>query len=148
MPTLTIPTAESLQPLRRQLRCSFPQLDQVFPDCIAEAQALLSPAGITDYLEGASLICRIGRGFEPVLVYLEELPQVAADLGEQTLGLVSRTVWTISRSPNGKAILPFLQSIAEVSRRPGDHLHCPHPPPAGSLAQGLFHRYRGGLPRR
>jgi nitric oxide reductase NorD protein len=117
MPTLTIPTAESLQPLRRQLRCSFPQLDQVFPDCIAEAQALLSPAGITDYLEGASLICRIGRGFEPVLVYLEELPQVAADLGEQTLGLVSRTVWTISRSPNGKAILPFLQSIAAVSRR-------------------------------
>jgi nitric oxide reductase NorD protein len=117
MPTLTIPTAESLQPLRRQLRCSFPQLDQVFPDCIAEAQALLSPAGINDYLEGASLICRIGRGFEPVLVYLEELPQVAADLGEQTLGLVSQTVWKISRSPNGKAILPFLQSIAAVSRR-------------------------------
>ncbi len=114
---LTIPAAESLQPLRRQLRCSFPQLDQVFPDCIAEAQALLSPAGINDYLEGASLICRIGRGFEPVLVYLEELPQVAAELGEQTLGLVSQTVWTISRSPNGKAILPFLQSIAAVSRR-------------------------------
>ena len=111
--------AEVLQPYRQQLRCNFPQLDQVFPDLMSEAQTLLSEAGIKDYLEGASLICRIGRGFEPVLVYLEEMPHVAADLGEGTLKLVSQTVWTISRSPNGKAILPFLQSIAEASRRLG-----------------------------
>ncbi|MBK5965613.1 hypothetical protein CCR95_16350 [Thiocystis minor] len=108
---------ETLAPLRQQLRCNFPQLDQVFPDCMTEAQILLSETGIRDYLEGASLICRIGRGFEPVLVYLEEMPRVAAELGEETLTLVSQTVWKISRSPNGKTILPFLQSIAEASRR-------------------------------
>ncbi len=119
MPVLAPPPSETLVPLRQQLRCNFPQLDQVFPDCMAEAQALLSETGIKDYLEGASLICRIGRGFEPVLVYLEEMPQVAADLGEETLSLVSQTVWKISRSPNGKAILPFLQSIAEAARRLG-----------------------------
>ena len=117
MTVLAPPAPETLVPLRQQLRCNFPQLDQVFPDCIAEAQTRLSEAGIKDYLEGASLICRIGRGFEPVLVYLEEMPQVAADLGEETLGLISQTVWKISRSPNGKAILPFLQSIAEAARR-------------------------------
>jgi len=118
--SLPVPLApEVLRPYREQLRCNFPQLDQVFPDLMAEAQTLLSAAGIRDYLDGASLICRIGRGFEPVLVYLEELPQVAAALGEQTLGLVSQTVWKMSRSPNGKAILPFLQSIAEASRRLG-----------------------------
>ena len=61
----------------------------------------------------------IGRGFEPVLVYLEEMPQVAAQLGEETLSLVSGTVWKISRSPNGKIILPFLQSIAEAAQRLG-----------------------------
>ena len=104
---------------RAQLRCNYPQLDQVFADCMAEARVRLTEAGIKDYLDGASLICRIGRGFEPVLVYLEKMPQVAADLGEGTLGLVSRTVWTMSRSPNGKAILPFLQSIAEAARRLG-----------------------------
>ncbi len=117
MPALAPPLPETLVSLRQQLRCNFPQLDQVFPDCMAEAQARLSEAGIEDYLEGASLICRIGRGFEPVLVYLEEMPQVAADLGEETLGLISQTVWKISRSPNGKAILPFLQSVAEAARR-------------------------------
>jgi hypothetical protein len=123
MPALLPLTAEALQPYRQQLRCNFPQLDQVFPDCMAEAQLLLSETGIRDYLEGASLICRIGRGFEPVLVYLEEMPRVASDLGEETLALISQAVWKISRSPNGKAILPFLQSIAEASRRlPGAEL--------------------------
>ena len=118
--SVPVPLApEVLLPYREQLRCNFPQLDQVFPDLMAEAKTLLSAAGIKDYLDGASLICRIGRGFEPVLVYLEELPHVAAALGERTLSLVSQTVWKMSRSPNGKAILPFLQSIAEASRRLG-----------------------------
>ncbi|OGT88090.1 MAG: hypothetical protein A2286_09965, partial [Gammaproteobacteria bacterium RIFOXYA12_FULL_61_12] len=88
-------------------------------DCIAEAVALLSPQGVKDYLDGASLICRIGRGFEPVLIYLEEMPQVASQLGEGTLELVSRTVWRLSRGTNGKAIPHFLQTIAEAARRLG-----------------------------
>ena len=82
-----LPTAALLS-YRQQLHCNFPQLDQVFPDCMAEAETRLSAAGVKDYLDGASLICRIGRGFEPVLVYLEEMPRVAADLGEETLALV------------------------------------------------------------
>ncbi len=110
---------EELQAYRKELICNFGQLEEVFPDCMEEAAALLSPQSIKDYLEGASLICMIGRGFEPVLVYLEEMPQVASQLGESTLSLVSKTVWSISRSPNGKAIPPLLQTIAEAARRLG-----------------------------
>ncbi len=104
---------------REQLSCSFPELEEVFGDCMEEAAALLTAEGIKSYLDGASLICMIGRGFEPVLVYLEEMPQVAARLDESTLSRVSQSVWQISRSPNGKAILPFLQSLAEAARRLG-----------------------------
>ncbi|MES9904983.1 MAG: VWA domain-containing protein, partial [Sedimenticola sp.] len=78
---------------------------------------VLSPAGIKDYLDGASLICMIGRGFEPVLVYLEEMPQMAVILGEQALAHVSQSVWKISRSPNGKSILDFMQALPEAARR-------------------------------
>ncbi len=113
------PSNPDLQLYRDQLKCSFGQLDQVFDDCMQEALAVLSATGVKDYLEGASLICMIGRGFEPVLVYLEEMPQVAAKLGESTLSLVSQTVWKLSRSPNGKAIPPFLQTIAQAGRRLG-----------------------------
>jgi nitric oxide reductase NorD protein len=108
-----------IQAYREELRCGFKDLDEVFADCMAGAVAQLSPQGIKDYLEGASLICMIGRGFEPVLVYLEEMPQVAARLGEGTLSLVSQAVWKVSRSPNGKAIPPFVQTIGEAARRLG-----------------------------
>lgn len=110
---------EKLEAYRQQLKCSFKQLDDLFEDCMVEASASLSQQGIKDYLEGASQVCMIGRGFEPVLVYLEEMPQVALKLGENTLSLVSKAVWEFSRSPNGKAIPPFLNSIAEAARRLG-----------------------------
>ncbi|GMR07301.1 MAG: hypothetical protein BMS9Abin26_0303 [Gammaproteobacteria bacterium] len=117
---------EELQVYRDTLKCSFKDLDAVFEDCMSEALSLLSEQGVKDYLQGASLVCMIGRGFEPVLVYLEEMPQVAKQLGEATLSLVSQTVWEISRSPNGKAIPPFLQTIAEAARRLGSEEQLRH----------------------
>ena len=115
---MTISEVE-IQQFRAQLSCSFKDLDAFFTPCITEAAARLSPAGIKDYLDGASLICMIGRGFEPVLVYLEEMPQVATRLGEPALSLVSQSVWKISRTPNGVAIPPFLQTIGAAARRLG-----------------------------
>jgi len=110
---------EQLQFFRERLSCGFRDLDEFFPHCMDEALKVLSPQGLKDYLDGAGLICKIGRGFEPVLVYLEEMPEVAARLGESTLNLVSQAVWKMSRTPNGKAIPPFLQTIGEASRRLG-----------------------------
>ncbi|RLJ19274.1 hypothetical protein DJ030_09610 [bacterium endosymbiont of Escarpia laminata] len=111
--------SDQLEQYRDQLSCGFEQLDPIFGDCMEEALALLSEQGIDDYLEGASMACKIGRGVEPVIIYLEEMPQVAAQVGEAALSLVSKTVWRISRTPNGKSILPFLQVLAEASRRLG-----------------------------
>ena len=108
-----------MQGFRDQLKCGFKDLDDVFVDCMSGALGVLSNDGIKDYLKGASLICMIGRGFEPVLVYLEEMPGIAKQLGEETLSMVSQTVWDMSRTPNGKAIPPFLNTIAEAARRLG-----------------------------
>ncbi len=111
--------SEQLAIYREELTCSFEQIDTVFGDCMVDALARLSVHGIKDYLEGASLICMIGRGVEPVLDYLQEMPLVAERLGEGTLSLVSKTVWSMSRSPNGNSIPPFLQTVAESARRLG-----------------------------
>ncbi|MCW8956224.1 MAG: VWA domain-containing protein, partial [Gammaproteobacteria bacterium] len=75
--------------------------------------------GVEDYLSGASLVCMIGRGFEPVLVYLEEMPDMAHKLGEPILEIISQCVWKMSRTPNGKSIPPFMQCLPEASRRLG-----------------------------
>jgi len=110
---------EEMQIYRDQLKCGFKQLDDVFTDCMEEAQAVFSEQGMADYLSGASLVCMIGRGFEPVLIYLEEMPQIVQHTDESMVKIISQCVWDFSRTPNGKSILPFLQSIPEAARRLG-----------------------------
>jgi hypothetical protein len=102
---------------RAALKCNFPQLEDVFDDCMDEAVKSLSEDGINAYLEGASLVCMIGRGFEPVLVYLEEVPQICREVGEQAAEQIAQSVWEISRTPNGVSILPFLQALPSAARR-------------------------------
>jgi len=109
-------TAE-MQAFRDKLKCGFKDLDDVFVDCMTGARARLSDDAVEDYLKGASLICMIGRGFEPVLIYLEEMPEIAQRLGEETLSMISEMVWHMSRTPNGNSIPPFLNTIAETARR-------------------------------
>jgi len=103
-----------LQAYREKLKCSFPQIEDCFEDYIKDALNGLSNDGIDKYLKGASLVCMIGRGWEPVLVYLEEMPGIARSLGEPMLEIVSKAVWEMSRTPNGNSIPPFMQYLPEA----------------------------------
>ncbi len=108
-----------LRAWRDKLKCSFEEIEDCFEDYIQDALRNLSNKGVENYLSGASLICMIGRGWEPVMIYLEEMPQMAHRLGEPILEIVSKCVWDMSRTPNGKAIPPFMQCLPEASRRLG-----------------------------
>lgn len=101
---------------RQQLQCNFARVQAVFDDCMADARKHLSAAGIHAYIEGANAIHRTGRGEEPVLVYLEEMPQVAAQLGEDVIEEVVEFTRKLAKSPNSKAVKPFLQSLAAAAR--------------------------------
>jgi uncharacterized protein YegL len=113
------PTESRYAEYRPTLKCNFPQLEDVFDDCMDEAIASFSNKGLKAYLDGASLVCMMGRGFEPVLVYMEETPQIARLLGEEIAEEIAQHVWKISRTPNGVSILAFLQSLPEAARRLG-----------------------------
>lgn len=108
-----------LQVYRKKLKCSFPQIEDCFEDYVRDALNGLTNEGIEKYLKGASLVCMIGRGWEPVLVYLEKMPSIARRLGEPMLEIVSSAVWEMSRTPNGNSIPPFMQYLPEASRRLG-----------------------------
>jgi fructose-specific component phosphotransferase system IIB-like protein len=108
-----------LQVFRDQLKCSFELIDDVFEDCILDAQRRLSNQGVKDYLAGASLVCMIGRGVEPVLQYMEVIPELAQRLGEEVIKHVSDSIWEVSRTPNGVAIPPFMATLQEAGRRLG-----------------------------
>ena len=84
----------------KKIECNFPRVLAVLEDCMVDAEKHLSPAGIEAYIEGACAIYKTGRGEEPVLVYLEETVQVAAQLGE---GVISE-------------IVEFTRKLAKIDR--------------------------------
>ncbi|MEW6678082.1 MAG: VWA domain-containing protein [Pseudomonadota bacterium] len=101
-----------------QLDTRFKQVENVFEDVMAEALAVLSREELPHYLEAARLLGKLGRGVEPMLVFLEEWPGVVSALGkEATLPDVMAFVMKMQKSPNGKAIAPFIQTLAPVARR-------------------------------
>ena len=102
---------------RTQLDTRFPQVDAVFESCMVEASRVLTPEGMEAYLQYARFLGKMGRGVEPLLMFLAEWPAVARTLGEDALPAISATIHTLWKSPNGKAINPFLQSLPAVARR-------------------------------
>jgi hypothetical protein len=106
-----------LSALRAQLDCAFSEVDFVFADCMVEAQALLSASALNAYIDSARFLGKMGRGAEPLLIFLQTWPQVASFAGESALPAVMQAVRGINQSPNGRAIAPFLQSLPAVARR-------------------------------
>ncbi len=107
----------SVADLRARLGNTFPAVDAVFDDCAAEAMRLLPPEGVEAWLEAARFLGGLGRGAEPMLVYLEEAPIVADLLGVEALERLKAFAYRISRTPNSGAIVPFLQTAATAARR-------------------------------
>ncbi|MCL5059978.1 MAG: VWA domain-containing protein [Candidatus Thermoplasmatota archaeon] len=102
---------------RKQLDTRFPQVEAVFDDVMAEALAVLTREGIDAYLEAARVIGKLGRGVEPMLAFMEEWPSTANAVGESALPAVMALIQRMQKSPNGRAIAPFLQTLAPVARR-------------------------------
>ncbi len=100
-----------------KLDTRFPQVEEVFEDCMAEALAVLTREGLDAYLDAARVLGKLGRGVEPMLAFMEEWPSVAKAVGEGALPSVMTLVQRMQKSPNGRAIAPFLQTLAPVARR-------------------------------
>lgn len=101
----------------KQLDNRFPRVMEVFDECMSDAFKVLTNDGIKQYLESASFLGRIGRGEEPILIFLGEWPGVAKSLGESALPPIMGCIHKLFKSPNGKAIVPFLQVLPAVARR-------------------------------
>jgi len=101
----------------QRLGCNFAQVNRVFDDCMVEAKALLSTQGLVSYIEHASFLGKLGRGPEPLLVYLEEAPGVAAQVGEEAMADLRDFTHYLSTHTNFKAMVPFLQTSSAVARR-------------------------------
>ncbi|MBO1927446.1 VWA domain-containing protein [Thiomicrorhabdus sp. 6S2-11] len=108
---------ELLADYQQKFTCGFAQAKEVFPACIEDAHNTLSPEGVKAYMDGANFLCKIGMGVEPVLIYLEIMPEIARHIGRGTMKMVADYSYTLARSPNKKALIPFLNSLSSICRR-------------------------------
>lgn len=106
-----------LQAAWAALDCGFAQVADVFEECANEALAVLSTAQFAAYIEAARGLGKLGRGAEPMLVFLQVWPTVVAAVRGDPLAPVLDLVKAMQKSPNGGAIAGFLQTLAPVARR-------------------------------
>jgi len=103
--------------LRERLGRTFPAVDAVFDELAASALIRLPADAVEAWLSGGKFLGSLGRGAEPMLVFLEEAPEVAAIIGAAGVDRLRDMACAITRTPNGDAIVPFLQTAAAAARR-------------------------------
>ncbi|HML81601.1 MAG: VWA domain-containing protein [Betaproteobacteria bacterium] len=108
---------DSIRATWARLDTRFPLVEAIFPACMADAQSALTPDGLSAFLEAGRIIGKLGRGAEPLLAFLEAWPSTARAVGEDLLAPVMAVVQGLQKSPNGRAITPFLQTLAPVAQR-------------------------------
>ena len=113
-----MPNQSIRQAYRERFKCGFDQAREIFDPCLSSALAKLgSDKSMDDFLQGANLLCMMGQGVEPVLVYLEEAPDTAVLVGEAMIGELAHYAYKLATSTNAPAVVPFLQSMLPVARR-------------------------------
>ena len=101
-------------------KCGFEQAQALWPDALAAVQAVAaSPDAGARLADRAGFVCRMGLGAEPVLAYLDVIPEVVRHFGDDMIEAVASYAYKLGRSPNKKAVVPFLQSLLAVCERIG-----------------------------
>jgi nitric oxide reductase NorD protein len=85
-----------------------------------EAQRYMSPRGLQNYLEGMRAFCTLGRGQDLVLTYVQEMPDVVREVGEDILPDIVEGMMKLSSHTSGSVITLILANLPLAASRLGD----------------------------
>jgi hypothetical protein len=85
-----------------------------------EAARVLSPRGLANYLEGVRAMCALGRGEDLILGYIQEIPLVAKEVGEDIIPEVVRAVMLLSSHTSGTVLTLLMSNLPLAAQRLGD----------------------------
>ena len=97
-----------------------PEVKGVLDATFQDAARVISPAGLKDYLDGAKSLCGLGRGNDLVITYLEVMPQIAKECGEDIIPDCVTAAMKASSLTSGEVISLLLSTLPMVSRHLGD----------------------------
>lgn len=105
-----------------------------------EATRVMSPRGLQNYLEGTRAMCAMGRGQDVVLTYVQEMPAVVKEVGEDVIPDVVTGLMKLSSHTSGTVIALLMGNMPLAAQRLGDAEVL-----RGFL--GLIHQLAGKAPR-
>lgn len=85
-----------------------------------EATRFMSPWGLQQYLNGMKAICSLGKGQDLILAYVQELPQIVKEVGEDVIPDVVSAIMKLSSHTSGTVITLFMTNLPLAARRLGD----------------------------
>ena len=97
-----------------------PEVRDVLDATFYDAARVISPAGLKDYLDGAKALCSLGRGNDLVVSYLEVMPQMAKECGEDIIPDCVTAAMKASSMTSGEVIALLLSTLPNVARHLGD----------------------------
>ena len=97
-----------------------PEVADTLEATFHDAARVMSPAGLHDYMEGAKGLCNLGRGHDVVLSFLEEMPAVVQECGEDVIRDCVEAAMKLSSMTSGQVIALLFASLPTAARRLGD----------------------------
>ncbi len=112
--------AIKLEDYKNILADSSPEIMGVLEGIFQEASRSMSPTGLEDYLEGAKALLNLGRGSDLVISYLQVMPVVVKECGEEIIEDCVTSALKLSSMTSGAVIALLFSSLPTASRRLGD----------------------------
>ncbi|WP_006787639.1 nitric oxide reductase activation protein NorD [Thiorhodospira sibirica] len=109
-----------LQDYKQAIAGEVPEVTEVFEACYREATRVMSPQGLHNYLEGAKALTSLGRGKELPLTYMEEMPLVVKEVGEDIIIDCISEAMKLASMVSGEVIRLMFDTLPTAARRLGD----------------------------
>jgi len=110
----------SLKDYEEEIKGFAPEIRDVLESTFLEASRVMSPAGLETYLDGGKSLCRLGRGSDVVISYLQEMPLVVKECGEDVMQDSFHAALKLASMTSGEVISLLFSSLPTVARRLGD----------------------------
>jgi len=97
-----------------------PRVRDTLEESFAEAARVMSPQGLHNWLEGAKVLSQLGRGTDLVMTYIQAMPAVAKEVGEDVLKDCITSAMKLSSMVSGEVIQLLFDALPTAANRLGD----------------------------
>lgn len=97
-----------------------PESTTLLKNAWPEAVKVFSPRGLDNYLKGVSALRSLGRGRGLVDCWIDEIPQVTKEIGEDIISELATSVLALASKTSGAVIELVIATAPTAARRLGD----------------------------